>query len=260
MTPRLHIITICYEAMPFITWHLPVFNRLVDIDWTWHCVEGPAKNIQCTSWCKRLKTGSSKDGTADYLNEISTHSNVQVYSKRMWNGKIEMVNAPVGHIAKGDYVMEIDVDEVWTARQIELAVRNLINTPSCNGSLFRCRYFVGPNLVITSQDCYGNHTAYEWRRLWRAGNDFRFTKHEPPDINEQVMYCSQDSTESIGLVFDHYAYFLKSQVAFKEHYYGYTGAVEKWEELNRCSIFPVDLGDYFVWAKKGVSVEKFKNS
>jgi hypothetical protein len=51
-------------------------------------------------------------------------------------------------------------------------------------------------------------------------------------------------TETWGLVFDHYAYSIQKQVEFKEDFYGYSGLVDGWKELQKTS-GPVRLSQYF---------------
>ena len=242
--------------MPFITWHLPVFNRIQCVDWVWKVSEGPAKNSHCTSWCNKLRSGYSNDGTHEYLKSIQNHSNVCVESRRMWDGKIEMVNAQLGDVEDGDVVFQIDADELWTARQIETVCYMLDKHVNNNAAQFFCRYFVGQHLLITSDDGYGNHGDYEWRRAWKAQKGFLFTRHEPPETNRTDVWINRDTTRSLGLVFDHYAYAFEDSVAFKEKYYGYNNAVEQWRSLQECSAFPVKAKDYLKWIKDDVEVNR----
>jgi hypothetical protein len=242
--------------MPFITWQLPIFEKITGIDWVWHVVEGPALNVGCTSWCKKLKRGSSRDGTCEYLHHISRHDRVDVIQQPIWKGKVEMVNAPLSGVKEGDIVVQIDADEVWTARQLETICYVLDNNSPRNAAQFYCRYFVGPQLVITSRDGYGNHGAYEWRRAWRAQPGFAFNKHEPPETNRTDMWIGRDETETLGLVFDHYAYYFQESVMFKEKYYGYADAVKQWKALQSYNSFPVKAGHLLKWIKDDVEIDK----
>ena len=54
-------------------------------------------------------------------------------------------------------------------------------------------------------------------------------------------------TESNGLVFQHFAYVVEPQLAFKEKYYGYKGITAEWKRLAGQKDFPVRLKDYFNW-------------
>lgn len=254
---KLIICTIVLDGLPWIAYHLPVFNKL-SIDWEWHIAEGVSKPVADTGWCKGIPPRLSTDGTKEYLDSISRHPRVKVVRKEEWNGKTEQINACVKGVQPGDIVMQVDSDEMWTARQLELIVRILTSGGPENSCSFWCRYFVGPDIVITTRDCYAEHKAWEWRRAWKAQDDFRFTKHEPPEVNLTSTWHGNDHTASIGLVFDHYAYALESQVALKAKYYGhdYSNAVEQWRKLQLNTKWPARLGDFFPWVKDQTMVDK----
>lgn len=241
----IHIITIVLDGMPFIPIHLPELNKL-SLDWRWNVIEGTAKPVLDTAWCKPIAPRLSKDGTTEYLLSIASHPRVKLYRNPQWEGKLEMVNAPVADIKEGDTVIQIDSDEFWTARQIEVIHRLLNMGDGRNMMQFYCRYFVGPNLILTGDDCYGNK-AGEWVRAWKAPKKFRFTKHEPPEVNFVTVPIGKKETQSLGLVFDHYAYATEQQVEFKRIYYGYKDAVTQWKALQANTTWPVKLRDYCKW-------------
>ncbi len=62
---------------------------------------------------------------------------------------------------------------------------------------------------------------------------------------------SQSATAQLGLVFDHFAYADRSQVEFKERYYGYEGATAAWDQLQQMR-GPVDLCGVLPWVKSSV--------
>jgi hypothetical protein len=252
---KVRLFTIVLDGMPWIACQLPVFNKL-PYDWSWHIAEGTASPVGCTSWCKPIKKRLSVDGTTDYLSAIKSHPRVTLFQKEVWNGKLEMVNACCRGIDPGDVVIQVDSDEIWTARQLESIVKLFNSGMNNNAMLFRCRYFVGPNLIITSREGYGNHSAYEWRRAWRASAGFQFTKHEPPEVSGETIWLGHTTTESIGLVFDHYAYATRKQVEFKQEYYGYKNAVANWQRLQEQNHFPIRLRECFDWVTDNVEVNR----
>lgn len=248
----IHIITIVLDGMPFIAAQWAAINRIRDVDWRWHVSHGVADNVGCTSWCKHISPRLSNDGTTEFLNGLKSNKRVRIYEKPMWNGKLEMVNAGVSELKPEDIVIQMDSDELWTSRQLEMIHQILDVDEKRNAAMFRCRYFVGPSIVIQGYDTYGNHTSYEWKRAWKVGNSgFMFTKHEPPCTTLPEVWIGHNETESIGLVFDHYAYALEKQVSFKEHYYGYKGAVQQWKSLQSQTSWPCTLRKYLQWVKDG---------
>jgi hypothetical protein len=95
----------------------------------------------------------------------------------------------------------------------------------------------------------------------------RWVAHEPPVLAEpladgrwravaQVNPILHEQTEAAGLVFQHYAYATREQVQFKEDYYGYRGAVARWEALQGAGEFPVMLRDYFPWVRDETQVDR----
>ena len=252
---KVHFLTIVLDGMPNLPCHLPTFNTL-SCDWDWHIVEGVARNVSCTKWCKPLMPRLSIDGTTEYLDAIKSHKRVKVYRKQLWEGKIEMVNAPLREIQEPGLLIELDSDEIWRADQIEKIVRMFEACPDKDTAQFKCRYYVGPDIVITSDNTYGNHYDYEWYRAWRWNPGQLFTTHEPPKMGGSLgRKFSVQETSQAGLVFEHYAYATPEAVAFKEYYYGYSGALDQWARLQSAK-FPVKLKDYLSWIKDEATADK----
>lgn len=254
---KIHFFTIAYNAMPWITFHYPVMRQL-PFEWEWHISEGPAAPKNCTSWCHELPPGPSGDGTVNYLKTLmEIDPRVSLYQKDMWEGKIEMVNASMGQIKEPTIVWQIDADEIWKFEQMTTMRQMFMSQyPEINAAQFYCRCFVGPDLVITNRNCYGNNTDYEWRRVWVGDRGFKFLAHEPPATNLKEEWFTHRSTEMAGLVFDHYSYATVNQVAFKAHYYGYQGAVASWIRLQENKQWPAKLRDFLPWVQDGAMAER----
>lgn len=107
----LHVFTIVLNGFPFIRHHIEVFRRLKG-PWHWHIVEGVAELVHDTAWSVELggrvdaslhQQGRSHDGTSGYLDQLAAAfpDNITIYRKplgKFWNGKLEMVNAPLSNI------------------------------------------------------------------------------------------------------------------------------------------------------------------
>ena len=268
-----HFFTIVLNGEPFIRHHIEAFRQL-PFEWHWHIVEGVAELNHDTGWSKAAggripaalhRHGLSVDGTTEYLDALKRQypENITIYrppAGRFWDGKREMVNAPLPNLTRECLLWQVDADELWTQAQI-LRTRSLfLSHPEKTAAYFFCHYFVGPELLITSRDTYGNNSSYEWLRVWRYQPGDSWVAHEPPRLcRDELDIASLNSfrhaeTEAFGLVFQHYAYALESQIAFKESYYGYAGAVAQWRQLQAARQFPQRLSDYFAWVKDGAVV------
>lgn len=280
----IHFFTIVLNGQPFIQHHIKILQQLPFL-WHWHIVEGVAELKEDTSWsvaaggcipASFLKNCLSIDGTSEYLDELKRAFPDQITVHRRpagqtWDGKCAMVNAPLAIITDECLLWQLDADELWTTTQIIRCRSLFLAHPEKSAALFFCRYFVGPNLVITSRDTYGNNSNYEWLRVWRYQSGDRWLTHEPPCLGRstpgkppidvaKLDTFSHAQTESMGLVFQHYAYAIEAQVAFKEIYYGYQGAVAQWRRLQSESEFPQRLGRYFSWVRDEAIVKKLKDS
>ena len=251
---RLNIFTICLDAMPYISSHLPVLNTL-KADWHWVIAEGAAMNVKDTSWCKPQPPRLSRDGTTEYLNGIRNHARVSVIQRQQWNGKTEQVNACLSLMKQPGVLLQMDCDEIWTAEQLGCLIKLFTLYDNFQSADFYCRFFVGPNIVITSDNTYATH-AGDWVRAWRFTPGMQFLKHEPPTFESACLpRATRKQTKDSSLVFDHYAYALESQVRYKEAYYGYAGAVDGWRRLQANQKWPVRLGSFFPWVKDNTTAD-----
>jgi glycosyltransferase involved in cell wall biosynthesis/ADP-heptose:LPS heptosyltransferase len=274
----IHFFTIVLNGEPFIRHHIEVFRKL-PFQWHWHIIEGVADLKHDTSWSLQFgahitgdihKNGLSNDGTTEYLDELAAQfpENVAIYRKGngvFWDGKLEMVNAPLINIREECLLYQVDADELWTVEQLCACHSMFMQRSEKTAAYYYSHYFVGENLVITTRDTYGNYSSYEWLRTWRYKPGDRWTAHEPPRLfrqlenNQWVDIGKMDpfmhsETEQRGLVFQHYAYATETQVYFKERYFGYKDAVKQWKQLQEQTAFPVFLKDYFNWVKDNAQV------
>ena len=135
----IHFFTIVLNGRPFIEHHIEVLKHL-PFCWHWHIIEGVARQTHDSSWMKQFGgrvtddlhcNGLSKDGTSEYIDAIAREfpEQVTVYRKpvgEFWDGKIEMVNAPLLNLAGECLLWQVDADEFWTTDQLAAPV-------SCSG-------------------------------------------------------------------------------------------------------------------------------
>ena len=268
------------DGMPFLRWHIDQLQK-IQSPWQWHIVEGVADLKHDTAWSVttggRLPRGSgrsslSRDGTTEYLDTLQRRfpARVHIYRKpggQLWDGKVEMAQAPLPFIQEKCLIWELDSDECWTAGQIK-AVQNLFqHQPHRMAAFFWCNFYVGPDAVVSSRHGYSQNPKFEWLRVWRYQPGDYWATHEPPRLMRRRLGrppvdvahlhpFTHKETEAVGAVFDHYAYATREQVQFKETYYGYRGATRGWGRLQRDARKgkPVRLSDYFSWVKDSTSL------
>lgn len=269
----IHFFTIVLNGEPFIRHHEKVFARLT-VPWHWHIVEGVAELKHDTAWSTATggrvvdsfhDQGRSNDGTTAYLDDLQERysENLTIYRKPLgefWDGKREMVNAPLQNIIETCLLWQIDNDELWTTDQLETVHRLFAENPERTAAYYWCWYYVGPNKIISTRYNYAQNPEQEWLRTWRFRPGAYWAAHEPPTlvfkegdgISANVVDIaklnpfSQDEMEKSGALFHHFAYATEEQLAFKEVYYGYGDARSRWRTL-QAHKSSGKLKDYFGW-------------
>ncbi|MEA5567123.1 glycosyltransferase [Anabaena sp. UHCC 0399] len=275
----INFFTIVLNGQPFIRYHIEIFKQL-PFKWHWHIVEGVADLKHDTSWSIKLggsisdelhKNGLSCDGTTEYIDELAQlyPDNITIYRQPegvFWDGKREMVNAPLASIQEECLLWQVDVDELWTLEQICSAREMFISNPNKTAAFYWCWYFVGEKLIISTRNCYAQNPQQEWLRTWRFKPGYIWAAHEPPVLVETLAdgqyknvaaenpFLHQE-TEQHGLVFQHFAYVTQEQLSFKEKYYGYSHAVSQWNTLQKNTKFPILLREYFPWVQDDTQVD-----
>jgi len=273
-----HYFTVVLNGEPFIRHHIEVLKQL-SFRWHWHIVEGAADLTHDTSWSFSSggklpsdfhKDGLSVDETSIYLDELALQypDNITIYRKQreLWDGKIEMLSQPLKSIYEDCILWQIDSDELWTVEQLETGRAMFLRSPGKSAAFFWCHFFVGDNKVVISRNCNSQSIKQKCLRAWSYRPGMKWLAHEPPILAERLNNGKwQDlskgpvfdhaETETLGLVFQHFAYVTEKQMAFKESYYGYTGALENWKKLQGAISLPCRLGGYLPWVKNRVIVD-----
>lgn len=253
---HLNIFTIVQNGMPFIDQHYETFAKL-KIPWKWHIVHGPAANVGCTRWCKPQPQKLSKDGTSEVVYRLGKLPNVILDESHWWRGgKREMCNRALSRFQHGGILMQIDVDEFYTPYQLHSVVLLFELNKKAMRAYFKCNYYFGPDIqVIPSTDRNNS-----WLRAWWFRPGMCFQSHEPPVLcNNAGPGISAEDSERAGVVFEHKAYVTEAQVRYKEEFYGYTGAVNGWRNLQANTKWPVEVRQFLPFAPVGVMVDRMND-
>ena len=279
-TMPVHFFTIVLNGMPYIEHHVEAFKRL-SFNWHWHIIEGVADLVHDTAWGKRNgggipedlhQNGLSMDGTTEYLDGLQEKypGNITVYRKgggRFWDGKLEMVNAPLANLPEDALLWQVDSDELWTTAQVHAMSNLFCKDTSRTAAMFWCHYFTGPELVVSTRNCYSQNPNQEWLRCWKYKKGMEWAAHEPPIlcVKEEgedpvnvagINPYRHKETEAEGLVFQHFAYTTEAQLKFKEEYYGYKDALAHWKQLNVLDQYPAKLKNFFPWVRDETEVDR----
>lgn len=249
--------TIVLNGMPFIKKQAEIIPQIFDV---WYIIEGATLPIYDTAWCKNIDNKFytinklSIDGTTEFLNSIKS-SKIKIIRKNdFWNGKLEMCNSFINEV-ENSILMEFDVDEIWDKNVLIDVLDYSEKNDHFQGMMFKCNYFVGPNLLLKGENCYGD-MPYEWCRLWKIKNKTHWLSHEPPRLYGINNFLSKDFTKSKEWIFNHYAYMFQSQVEFKENFYGYNNAVSAWKKLQQIKNEEVFLKDFLPWVVDNTIVKR----
>ncbi len=269
----IHFLTIVLNGEPFIRYHIGALS-LLPFPWHWHVVEGVAALRHDTAWSLSQggsippechDRGLSTDGTSAYLDELQRlfPDRVHIYRKPrglFWDGKREMVNAPLPQIREQCLLWQLDADELWTPAQIITMRECFLAYPERTAAQFWCWYFVGEHLVVSSRYGFSQQSWREWHRVWRFWPGMVWLSHEPPQLTAPrhggaAHPFTHEEMAAAGLIFQHYALVTAEQLHFKESYYGYRHALSQWQRLQSQTVFPQYLGDYLAWVEDDTMVE-----
>lgn len=252
--------TIVLNGMPFIKKQSEILPEIFD---EWHIIEGATLPKEDTSWCKPINNifySSDKlsvDGTKEFIDSIVDNKKIFVHRKGdFWNSKTEMCNS-IEYLMESCILMQFDVDEIWSKETLLDILAYCKNNNDFDGMLFKCNYYVGPDIVTISDNTYGNQKD-EWCRLWIIKDKTSWKSHEPPRIYGLKKFLPKKFTKEKNWIFNHYAYVLEQQLRFKENFYGYTNALSKWKKLINHKGFPCHLGFFFPWVKDDTIVNRIK--
>jgi len=253
---KLNIFTIVLDGSPWIGAQFAELTRLRDFDWHWSIVEGASLPKADTSWMANQGAKVSHDGTNQLLSGFASHPRITVNSRPQWNGKTEMINAGLTAFKEDGILLQMDSDEIWTAYQMRRLIELFTANPEINTVKVKMDYMLGPNVISTSSNGYGNRNN-EWVRAWRYSCGLWMECHEPPVFNgNRGRICERDAHD-IGPIL-HMAWVTPQQVALKQRIYrgGYENAIDDWTRLQNNKEWPVkDLKSLLPWVGSGASAD-----
>jgi hypothetical protein len=169
-----------------------------------------------------------------------------------------MINAGLTAFKEDGILLQMDSDEIWTAHQLAHLRQMFIHNPEYSTVKVKMDYMLGPNVISTSDNGYGNRSN-EWVRAWRYNCGLWMECHEPPVFNgNKGKICERDDSEKVLGRILHMAWVSPRQVAYKQRIYsrGYENACEDWDRLQKNAEWPVgDLQKFLPWVGKNSSAD-----
>ncbi|EHJ47350.1 glycosyl transferase group 1 [Solidesulfovibrio carbinoliphilus subsp. oakridgensis] len=186
--------------------------------------------------------GHSRDGTLETLYDFKANEDpdgklVVVTQDGPWEEK-DAMSAAFAARATGDWLWQVDIDEFYRTRDMELVCSLLAGDPSITGAVFRQWSFFGsPGIVNGSSYLLAGGDAF--RRLFRWGPGYRYAGHRPPTILDDrgldvlsLRPLSAEALEAMDVRLFHYSLLFPKQVRDKTAYYA------AWTEVPHCRDLP----------------------
>lgn len=204
--------------------------------------------------------GHSRDGTLEVLRQFKADEDpdgkvVVVtaeddgHADGFWPGEKDEQSRAYAARATGNYLWQVDIDELYRAEEMERVLALLARDPSITAMTFRQISFWG-GLEYWVDGVYLRRGATYYHRLFKWGPGYTYAAHRPPTVLDESgrdlrarHWLSGPATERLGIRLYHYSLLLPKQVIEKCDYYANaewarrSGALEwaneAWFELRR---------------------------
>ena len=182
-------------------------------------IEGAERN----AWCLANPDGSSTDDTIQILRSYPDPMCKLKVIQGKWRNKVEQSNAYMA-CATGDYVWQIDDDEIYNSADLERISRILKSEPQATSVAFYwVNFFSSFRRIMVPSDMY---TVEIWR-LFRFRPGYRFISHRPPTVLDpetglimnNICPIRASRTAQEGIFIYHYSYMTDRQIQEKEIYH-----------------------------------------
>lgn len=250
-------VTPVHRAMPWLTFHYPTFRELVPSfmvkDWEWWLMFGECREYSYAAG-RFLDDGSR--AVAESLARTDPRIHVVDAPPNKWTME-DCANYPLHGRTETVLYWKLDADEVWTEEKIGRINLMFRDLPNKNVAYFRCRFFVGPDIIVTSRDTWGGAQHYEWKRVFRMEPGQKFGEESPPIIAGcEERAIDKDYTERLGMIFDHFAYATEDQARMKSIRWQQPATLDGWRRLQANTKWPARLIDYFPFVQPETTVDK----
>ncbi len=167
--------------------------------------------------------GRSTDRTLEILESFPDPDDKLTVISGTWPEKDQQCNEYMLK-AEGDYVWQVDCDELYLEEDMEQIVRMLRDSPRITSVSFKCHTFF-KNLHTVARG--GIRWEFPFERIHRFHPGWVYTTHRPPTIIHpeverplrDICPVTAEQTEDMGIRLYHYSYVTRDQVGQKLPYY-----------------------------------------
>ncbi len=194
-----------------------VLESIYDFAYEIIIIEGPDHNARSMAG----PNGGSRDRTMDILTSFPDPSGKLKIVRGHWKNKDEQCNRFIAE-ATGDYIWQVDDDEVYKANDLRQVERLLLEDPEITAvSFYWQNFFKGFDRVMIADP------PYEVWRLFRLRPGYRFSTHRPPTVVDPGTGAVMNLVKPLrgqalaerGLYIYHYSYVYDQQVRDKIAYH-----------------------------------------
>ncbi len=180
-------------------------------------VEGPDRNALPMAG----PDGRSTDGTLAILKNFPDPQKKLKIIHGVWQSKDQQCNRFIEE-ASGDYIWQVDDDEVYKKEDLRKVERLLLQDPEISAVAFQWQnFFKGFDRVMVADQ------PYEVWRLFRLRPGYRFLTHRPPTVVDPSTGAVMNEIRSLsgrvlaesGIYIYHYSYVFDHQVKNKIRYH-----------------------------------------
>jgi hypothetical protein len=147
------------------------------------------------------------------------------YPNGFWPGEKHEQSRAYARRACGEYLWQIDVDEFYKARDMEVVINRLIQSPEITAVSFKMITFWGSFNCITD-GWYLRSGENIYHRLFRWGKGYHYQTHRPPTVigpegNDlrDLHWVGGNELAIDGIYLYHYSLLFPRQVVEKSQYY-----------------------------------------
>jgi hypothetical protein len=227
--PRISFGMIVLNGEPFVLYNLralyPFAHQII-------VVEGAAPAAASIA----ASDGHSNDGTLDTLRHFKKYEDVEDklimvtaedegYPDGFWPGEKDEQSQAYTSRATGDYLWQVDVDEFYLAKDMEMILQLLQTRPSIDGVSFKTLTFFGDAKYIVDGHLL-RAGAGIYRRLFKWRKGYQYVSHRPPTVVDNQgtdlslrNWIDGRHLASKGIFLLHYSLIFPKQVAEKAAYY-----------------------------------------